>query len=274
VGSPMSRDDGFPIADIDTGYFDDAKLKDLWQLLRDPARMALAVVLHKATVLASWRQGCRVTVAQACPLWMTVDADIQEALVTVKLLDRAGRLPFASWNEWFLPAQNRRKIRREAGRLGGLASGRGRATSTTDGEASPKQPLTDAEPVRPTVPTVPTDRTEDARADLDAFLEVRFRIPTPAQRTFMDGYCRTFDATGPARAARLILSHPDDPIGALKDDLAAFRNRRKAEAEAQEEPKPRARRNGLSAESQRISKLMREQDEIREQERLERMVAS
>ncbi|MBU2110403.1 MAG: hypothetical protein KKE65_01975 [Actinobacteria bacterium] len=90
----------------------------------------------------------------------------------------------------------------------------------------------------------------------------------------MDGYCRTFDATGPERAARLILSHPDDPIGALKDDLAAFRNRRKEEAQASEEPKPKPKRSGLSPENQRISRLMREADDAREQERLERMVAS
>ena len=89
----------------------------------------------------------------------------------------------------------------------------------------------------------------------------------------MDGYCRTFDATGPDRAARLILSHPDDPIGALKDDLAAFRNKRKEEAQAQEAPKPRPRRSGLSPESQRIARLMREADDEREQELLERLVA-
>ena len=265
----MSRDAGFPIADIDTGYFEDAKLKDLWQRLRDPGQMAYAVALHQATVLASWRQGCRVTVRQACPMWLVVDDDILAALVAVHLLDRGGRLPLTSWTEWFLPAQKRREERREAGRIGGLASGRSR---TTDGRRTPKQPLTDAEPDRPSVPT--DKQTDDGRADLEAFLEVRFRVPTPAQRTFMDGYCRTFDATGPERAARLILSHPDDPIGALKDDLAAFRNKRKEEAQAQEEPKPKPRRATLSPENQRIARLMREADEEREQERLERMVAS
>jgi hypothetical protein len=90
----------------------------------------------------------------------------------------------------------------------------------------------------------------------------------------MDGYVRTFDATGPERAARLILSHPDDPIGALKEDLAAFRAQRREQAEAQEEPKPKVRRSGLSPESQRIARLMREADEEREQQRLERMAVA
>ena len=119
----MSRDDGFAVADVDSGYFEDAKLRDLWQRLHDPDQMARAVVLHQATVLASWRQGGRVTVTQACPLWANVDADVLEALMAVKLLDRGGRLPVASWTEWFGAAQNRREIRRESGRLGGLASG-------------------------------------------------------------------------------------------------------------------------------------------------------
>ena len=178
-----------------------------------------------------------------------------------------GRLYVDGWDEW---QEGDWKVAERVGRI------RGR-----------KQDVTVDVTPDVTVPTVPplgdalSERSgavsgsgaeRDERADLDAFLEVRFRIPTPAQRTFMDGYCQTFDATGPERAARLILSHPDDPIGALKEDLAAFRTRRKAEAQAQEAPKPKPRRSGLSPESQRIARLMREADEEREQERLERIV--
>jgi len=267
VGAPVSRDDGWARADVDTGYFEDAKLRDLWRLVRDEAQMARAVCLHQATLLASWRQGCRVTVEQAVPLWLTPDAELMKALRKVQLLDRRGRIPVASWAQWYEVAEQRRVRRQQAGRMGGLASGLSR---TTDAQRLPKQPLTDAEPNQTNQTNQPD---HDARADLEAFLEVRFRVPTPAQRTFMDGYCRTFDATGPERAARLILSHPDDPIGALKDDLAAFRNRRKEEAAAQEEPKPKPRRSGLNGESLRIAQLFREQDEAREQERLERLVA-
>lgn len=94
---------------------------------------------------------------------------------------------------------------------------------------------------------------DDSRADLDAFLSVRFRPPTPRQREFLDAYCAVFDVTGPERAADIIVRHPDDPIGALKADLEAFREQRRAEAEAQERPKPQPRRpaaglTGVNAE--------------------------
>lgn len=97
---------------------------------------------------------------------------------------------------------------------------------------------------------------QDERPDLDAFLGTRFRLPTPNQRTFMDTYCQVFDQTGPERAARLIWSHPDDPIGALKADLAEFREGRRAEAVLSEEPKPRrAKGSGMSKVGDEIAKL-------------------
>ena len=153
----MSRDDGFTVADMDSGYFEDAKMRSLWQALRDPDRMARAICLHAATTLASWRQGCRVTVAQSIPLWLPMDADLIAALKGVKLLDRAGKVPAESWQVWFGTAYERRETRREAGRTGGLASAKRRALP---GEATVKrprkQPSTLAEPVRPSVPTVPS----------------------------------------------------------------------------------------------------------------------
>jgi hypothetical protein len=102
----------------------------------------------------------------------------------------------------------------------------------------------------------------DGRADLEAFLAVRFRAPTPAQRAFLDAYCRTFDVTGPARAERIIFANPDDPIGALKADWAAWREERKAEALAAEVPKPPARRpaRGLTGINAELAALLREQD--------------
>jgi hypothetical protein len=107
-----------------------------------------------------------------------------------------------------------------------------------------------------------TRRDEDARADLEAFLAVRFRIPTPAQRTFMDAYCRTFDVTGPDRAARLIFAHPDDPIGAMKSDLEAWRSERRDAARAAEVPKPLARRkaSGLTGVNAELAAMFRDQE--------------
>lgn len=147
----MSRDDGFPVADVDSAYFDDAKMRDLWQRIHDPDQMARAVVLHSATFLGSWRQGERITVAQAAPLWMHADAALVDHLKAVKLLDRAGKIPASGWTKWFGPAFARREARREIGRAGGKASGKSRSTVS---EAEVEVQLGASEPVRPSVPTV------------------------------------------------------------------------------------------------------------------------
>jgi hypothetical protein len=132
----VSRDDGFAVADMDSGYFDDAKMRDLWHALNDADRMARAICLHSATLLASWRQGCRVTVAQAIPLWLPADADLVTALKVAKLLDRYGKIPPESWQRWFGAAYSRREVRRESGRAGGLAAAQRRALP---GEHPPKR---------------------------------------------------------------------------------------------------------------------------------------
>lgn len=98
-------------------------------------------------------------------------------------------------------------------------------------------------PVPVPVPDVLTEhhdaRDDDNRKDLEAFVLVRHRIPTPAQRRFLDTYLDVFDVTGPERAERVILANPHDPIGALKADLDAFRAERLAKAEkAESKPRP------------------------------------
>ena len=85
---------------------------------------------------------------------------------------------------------------------------------------------------------------EDDRPDIEAFILAKHRIPTPAQRKLMDDYLKVFDATGPQRAAQLILHHPDNPIGALKDDLAAFRKERLDGAATPEKKPVRVDRRG------------------------------
>lgn len=102
----------------------------------------------------------------------------------------------------------------------------------------------------------------DGRADLEAYLVVRFRPPTPKQREFMDAYVRHFDVTGPQRAANLILRNPNDPIGALKADLDAFRQERIAAAQKEERPAPvRSRRKatGFTGVNAELQKLLTEQ---------------
>ena len=164
----MSRDDGFTVADMDSGYFEDAKMRELWQALRDPDRMARAICLHAATTLASWRQGCRVTVAQAVPLWLPLDPDLISALKAVKLLDRTGKVPAQSWQVWFGVAYERRETRREAGRAGGFAKAAKRTLPgermperrSADAVRMPERTSADALPVRPSVPTVPSVPTD------------------------------------------------------------------------------------------------------------------
>ena len=58
----MSRDGGFPIADVATAHFNDPKVRRLWRVLGDPDMMARAMTLHFAVILASWGEGRRVTV--------------------------------------------------------------------------------------------------------------------------------------------------------------------------------------------------------------------
>jgi hypothetical protein len=77
----------------------------------------------------------------------------------------------------------------------------------------------------------------------------------------MDAYCQVFDVTGPERAARLIWEHSDDPIGALKEDLHAFREGRRAEALKADEPKPRRTTgSGFTGVNAEIAKLFWEQN--------------
>ncbi len=106
------------------------------------------------------------------------------------------------------------------------------------------------------------DASDDDRPDLEAWLLVRRRPPTERQRAFLDAYQATFDVTGPTRAERLILEHPDDPIAALKADLDEFRQRRLAEAKAAERsvPRPPRRNGGLSPLNVELAKLLRDRD--------------
>lgn len=166
-----------------------------------------------------------------------------------------------------------RKRRSDAGRAGGLASGRSRSSGTVDERTGNDRSTVGAtksnEQSRAEQSRDETSRDEqsrDDRADLEAFLGVRFRIPTPAQRQFMDSYCAVFDLSGPERAARLIWANPADPIGAMKADLQAFREERRVEAVASEVPKPVRRRNGsgFTGVNAEIAKALYEVDAKRE----------
>jgi hypothetical protein len=145
----MTRDDGFPIADISTALLDDPKVKALWRTLRDESRMCKAMVAYVSVLLSSWRDGQRTTVDDATPLWLEPDPELVAALQTVGLLDGDTCIPEHAWTAWYEPAFERREKRRASGRLGGLRSGETRSGGSA--AATLRQRSTDAEPDRPTV---------------------------------------------------------------------------------------------------------------------------
>lgn len=128
-----------------------------------------------------------------------------------------------------------RNRRAEAGRAGGRVSAFRRANVERPLNGS----STNVEPRRD---ETSKDETSTTRASVEAFILVRRRVPTPGQQRVIDSYCQTFDLTGEARAEQLILSHPDDPIGALIADLDTFRQERLEAAKVAELPKPKPRR--------------------------------
>jgi len=89
----------------------------------------------------------------------------------------------------------------------------------------------------------PARETFDGRTDLEAFLVITRRAPTPRQRRLLDEMLDRHDLTGPAWAADVMYRHPDDPIGAVIEADKAWRAERIAEAQAAEKPKPKPRRS-------------------------------
>jgi hypothetical protein len=147
----MPRDQGFAVADTDTGLHNDPKIKLLWRLVRRPAAMNAAMTLYESVRLASWDAGDRVSAGDAAPFWMTDVSAAQMALTEAGLLDDEGFIPVHAWEGWFGPANERREQRREAGRLGGQRSRR------SDAEPSPERRSSAASPtLNPSVPSVPS----------------------------------------------------------------------------------------------------------------------
>lgn len=109
---------------------------------------------------------------------------------------------------------------------------------------------------------------DDKRPDLEAFLVLRRRAPTPKQRRLLDEVLDRHDLTGPEWSADIMFKHPDDPIGAVIAADKAWRDERIKEAQASETPKPKPRRSkGLP---QTTRDIMAEMAELR---RLEKVTA-
>lgn len=128
----MSRGEGFAVADIKVSHLDDDKVRELWRRVQpDVALMTECVTLHLAVTLDSWGAGRRSNAEQAAPLWLPVRQEAVDHLVAVGLLDRTGKVPPRSWEKHFGPARERRGRRVEAGRSGGLASGKQRSSNAS-----------------------------------------------------------------------------------------------------------------------------------------------
>lgn len=160
----MSRDAGFPIADLDVGFLRDVKVRRLRS--RIPERGSDATVLYLAVVLSSWEEGDRLAVHEAdSPVPAT--PDLVDALHAAGLLDDDGKVPVHAWEGWFRPAWERREKKRSGGQRGNAIRWGSRSHSDSESDSdsvSPNRPIrTDpSEPsVRPDSAT--TDRSRDQR---------------------------------------------------------------------------------------------------------------
>lgn len=160
----MSRD-GFPVADIDVGLLSDPKVAALARRLRRAQRVAAALLLYQATVLASWRAGRRVSLVDALPAWWLEPwEELARSLIDVELLDEGGLIPDHAWAAWFGPALERRLAIRRAAIYGGLVRS-GRSSEDANAEADRR---IDAERVRLGFPSRLSPKPEPGTPSLEA----------------------------------------------------------------------------------------------------------
>ncbi len=206
----MSRDDGFEIADVATGLFDDPKVRNLWRALGDQDRMSRALALYLATLLASWRQGCRVTIAEAVPLWLVPDPELVAALKDARLLDRSGRIPASSWRGWFDPAAARRQVLRDRWNRANAKRKEG------DRAVTARLPRGNSAATATPVPSVPSDRTVSPRAPAQRRARARGDAPSNGA----DGERRPGSLRDALTAMGLALPAPVEPMPANADASA------------------------------------------------------
>ena len=107
------RDAGFAHADIDTSLFHDPKIIRLSRL--DRRDFPALFVVYEGTLLASWREGRRLTAVEA-ETWVEVTPKRLSTLHEAGLLDTEGRIPEHAWERWFMPAVRRREGKSRGGR--------------------------------------------------------------------------------------------------------------------------------------------------------------
>lgn len=236
----MARRQSVAFCLMDAGFLSDPKFRRLARRLTDPDAFNSAVGAYVIALASSRRNGSpEIDVAHE------TESSYLEDLRACELLTDDGfpEKPWHAWGPYSQQAEAGRARASSALREGGkfLPAEPAYASATSAlavaGETDQRTPADTSGAQRHSTPLssnqllyveggVGGEEELDGRVDLEAWLMVKRRPPTSRQREFMDAYCQTFDVTGPARAERLILSHPDDPIAALKEDLDEFRKAR------------------------------------------------
>jgi hypothetical protein len=167
----MTRERGFPRADVDTAIFSDAKVKRLARAVGDPTRTAAFFALYLSVVMQSWHEGERISLDDSAPAWwMDPLDDALAALVAAELLDDEGKIPQHAFENWFGPARRRHEKAVEDGRKGGFA----RAASSAQATQEPSQRV--ASPLPTVLPSIPSSRADEP-APVQATLEHAFSNP-------------------------------------------------------------------------------------------------
>ena len=232
----MTRSQGFARGDLDTAFPLDDKFIALRGLLT-PERYYAAVGVYFTVVAATWREAERKLAVRVAP-----DAPaLIEDLVAVGLFDGTGRVSTRAFTSWIGRARRNRKSAtdRQARNRAGLSREVTRDSGVTSRESRPAR-VTEGTGKEGTSTNGIGGVQGGAEPHIEAWLMARHRLPTQRQRDFLDRYLQVFDVTGPQRMAELILTHPDDPIAALKADLDEHRERRFGEvANWTPSPKPK-----------------------------------
>lgn len=160
------RDDGFSIADVSTVLLDDAKVRKLARRCPDDGELSARIVVYMATLLASWREGRRLTASES-ESWIEPTEERLADLREVALFDAQNRVINRAWERYFRPAWERREQARSAGRKGASRRWGGDSdpiATPSDPIADDYQPHGDRMPDRPTVS--PTDKPSVSPSDL------------------------------------------------------------------------------------------------------------
>ena len=161
---------GWTTADVSVVMLEDRKLARLRHEAPDEGEGAIRSMLYVGLVLASWRDGERIPLAELSGVY-TVSTERFEALRDVGLVDDKGRIPAKSWTGWNGPAEARRDQRRAAGKLGNESRWHRERDTERDSERMPdgiaasvnnRERIANGIPVRPSVR--PTKDGTDGRS--------------------------------------------------------------------------------------------------------------